>query len=423
MSTQATDGQRELAVVILAIGDCARFPSRRPMALHEAGGKPLVVYAAELALTAAETTDVTVAAGKVVEAVHAAVDRTGVQVTDIADVPETGDVLMMAGNLPMLRPQTVAELVRAHRAGDVAATLLTVEQDANEERRAARVGLFRAETLRERALTLDVTSVQVLADALRDTGASIASITTEDPVELWESDSIAELVAIDASLRAAKASALMAAGVVVYRPDTCVIDANVEVEPGTVIEPFVQLLGDTYVGARARIRSYSVIRNCHIGDEVTVLPGCVLSDGAIEYGANVGPMTHMRPGCTIGEGVHLGAFVETKNARLGKGVKAGHLTYLGDASVGAGTNIGAGVITCNYDGVHKHKTVIGEGAFVGSDSTLVAPVSVGAGAYVGAGSCITKEVPADALAVGRAHQVIKEGWAAARRARKQQKHD
>lgn len=419
MSTQTGDGQRELAVVILAIGDCARFPSRRPMALNEAGGKPLVVYAAELALTAAEAEDVTVAAGKVVEAMHAAVDNTGVQVAEVANTPETGDVLMLAGNLPMLRPQTLADLVRAHRAGDVAATLLTLEPDADGARREARVGVFRAEALRERALTLDVKSAQVLADALRDAGASIASIMTEDPVELWEADSIAELVAIDASMRAAKASALMAKGVVVYRPDTCVIDADVEVEPGTVIEPFVQLLGDTYVGARSRIRSYSVIRNCHIGDEVTVLPGCVLTDSALERSANVGPMTHMRPGCTVSEGAHLGAFVETKKTWLGRGAKAGHLSYLGDAEVGAGSNIGAGVITCNYDGTHKHKTMIGEGAFVGSDSTLVAPVTVGAGAYVGAGSCITKDVPPDALAVGRAHQVTKEGWAAARRERKQ----
>lgn len=384
MSTKKTDGQRKLAVVI-----CAAENGRQPMALYEAGGKPLATYATELARAMAGD----------------------------ATTADADDVLVMAATLPLLRAATLAELVRAHQAGDVAATLLTTGLD--EERREARVGVFRAEALRERALTLDVKSAQVLADALRDAGASIASIMTEDPVELWEADSIAELVAIDASMRAAKASALMAKGVVVYRPDTCVIDADVEVEPGTVIEPFVQLLGDTYVGARSRIRSYSVIRNCHIGDEVTVLPGCVLTDSALERSANVGPMTHMRPGCTVSEGAHLGAFVETKKTWLGRGAKAGHLSYLGDAEVGAGSNIGAGVITCNYDGTHKHKTMIGEGAFVGSDSTLVAPVTVGAGAYVGAGSCITKDVPPDALAVGRAHQVTKEGWAAARRERKQ----
>lgn len=415
MTTQAGDGQRELAVVILAIGDCARFPARRPMALYEAGGKLLVRYAAELARTVA--VDVTVAAGKVVEATRAAVHGLDVEVVEAAAVPEADNVLVLAGNLPLLKEETVAELVRAHRAGTVAATLLAPQVEGRE----ARVGVFRAEALRAHAVNVNARNAQVLADALRDAGASIATIEAADPAELWESDSIAELVAIDASLRAAKASALMSAGVVVYRPETCVIDADVDVEGGAVIEPFVQLLGETSVGTGSCIRSYSVIKDCTIGAGVTVLPGCVLSDGVIETGANVGPMTHMRPGCTIGEGAHLGAFVETKKARLGKGVKAGHLTYLGDVEVGAGTNIGAGVITCNYDGVHKHKTHIGEGAFVGSDSTLVAPVEIGDGAYVGAGSCITKEVPADALAVGRARQVTKEGWAAARRAHNQSK--
>ncbi len=416
MTTQAGDGQRKLAVVILAIGDCARFPARRPMALYEAGGKLLVQYAAELARSTAA--DVTVAAGKVVEATRAAVDGLGVAVAETAPLPETGDILVLPGNLPLLKEESVSELVRAHRAGTVAATLLAAELENGRE---SRVGVFRAEALRAHTVDINARSVQVVADALRDRGESIATTTAADPVELWESDSIAELVAIDAHLRAAKASALMASGVVIYRPETCVIDADVDVEPGAVIEPFVQLLGETHIGPGSRIHSYSVIRDCEIGANVTVLPGCVLNDGVLETGANVGPMTHMRPGCTIGESAHLGAFVETKKARLGKGVKAGHLSYLGDVEIGAHTNIGAGVITCNYDGAHKHKTQIGESAFVGSDSTLVAPVTIGAGAYVGAGSCITKEVPADALAVGRAPQVTKEGWAAARRARNQAK--
>jgi bifunctional UDP-N-acetylglucosamine pyrophosphorylase/glucosamine-1-phosphate N-acetyltransferase len=149
-----------------------------------------------------------------------------------------------------------------------------------------------------------------------------------------------------------------------------------------------------------------------------VRQGCVLSESTIENGARIGPFSHVRPGSEIGESAHVGNFVETKKARLGKGAKANHLTYLGDAEIGEGTNIGAGTITCNYDGEKKHRTVIGKNAFVGSDSTLVAPVTVGDGSYIGAGSCITKDVPADALAVGRSHQVVKEGWAAARRAKK-----
>jgi len=230
--------------------------------------------------------------------------------------------------------------------------------------------------------------------------------------------SIAEMVAADAEEKAAKARRLMEAGVTIFRPDTCVIDAEVEVAPGTVIEPFVQLLGTTRVGAGCRIRSFSVVENCTLGENVLIRQSCVLADSAIESGAKIGPFSHLRPGSEIGEDAHVGNFVETKKARLGKGAKANHLAYLGDAEVGEGSNIGAGVITCNYDGVNKHRTTIGKGVFVGSDSTLVAPITLEDGAYIGAGSCITRNVPAGSLAVGRARQITKEGWAAARRARK-----
>jgi bifunctional UDP-N-acetylglucosamine pyrophosphorylase / glucosamine-1-phosphate N-acetyltransferase len=219
----------------------------------------------------------------------------------------------------------------------------------------------------------------------------------------------------------AAAARLIAAGVTIYRPDTCVIEPEVEVAPGTVIEPFAQLLGRTRVGADCRIRSFSVIENCTLGDGVQILQSCVLEDSVIANGARIGPFTHLRPGNEIGENAHVGNFVEMKKSRLGKGAKANHLTYLGDAEVGDAANIGAGTITCNYDGVNKHVTRIGKGAFVGSDSTLVAPVTVGDGAYIGAGSCITKDVPADALAVGRAKQANIEGWAKKRRANREAK--
>ncbi len=228
---------------------------------------------------------------------------------------------------------------------------------------------------------------------------------------------IAELVAMDAQARAAKAARLMEAGVTIFRPDTTVIDPDVEVGPDTVIEPFVQLLGSTRIGSGSHIRSFTVIENCAIGDQVLIRQSCILSDSTVAAGAKIGPFAHLRPGSEIGEDAHIGNFVETKKTRVGKGAKASHLTYLGDAEVGEGSNIGAGVITCNYDGQHKHPTRIGKNAFIGSDSTLVAPVTVGDGAYVGAGSCITKDVPPDSLAVGRARQVVKEGWATARRAR------
>jgi bifunctional UDP-N-acetylglucosamine pyrophosphorylase/glucosamine-1-phosphate N-acetyltransferase len=229
--------------------------------------------------------------------------------------------------------------------------------------------------------------------------------------------SIAEMVAADSEEKTAKARRLMEAGVTIFRPDTCVIDAEVEVAAGTVIEAFVQLLGTTRVGAGCRIRSFSVVENCTLGDGVLIRQSCVLAESAVEAGAKIGPFAHVRPGSEIGEDAHVGNFVETKKARLGKGAKANHLAYLGDAEVGEGSNIGAGVITCNYDGVNKHRTTIGKGVFVGSDSTLVAPITLEDGAYIGAGSCITRDVPAGSLAVGRARQITKEGWAAARRAR------
>ena len=215
-----------------------------------------------------------------------------------------------------------------------------------------------------------------------------------------------------------KTQQLIAAGVTIDRPETCVINPEVEVGAETVIEPYVQLLGRTRIGTGCRIRSFSVLENCTLGNGVLIRQSCVLEDSTIADGAQIGPFAHLRPGSEIGENAHVGNFVETKKAKLGKGAKASHLTYLGDAEIGEGTNIGAGTITCNYDGVNKHTTRIGKGAFVGSDSTLVAPVTVGDGAYIGAGSCITKDVPADALAVSRAKQANIEGWAATRRAKR-----
>jgi len=226
---------------------------------------------------------------------------------------------------------------------------------------------------------------------------------------------------LDARLRLAKCRQLLEEGVTIFYPHTCVIDSDVEVGADTVIEPFVQLLGKTKIGEDCRIRSYSVIGNSVIGDRVTVKPGTIMEDSRVDAGAILGPYTHMRPGSEVGEGAHLGNFVETKHVKLGKGSKANHLSYLGDAEIGEGVNIGAGTITCNYDGVNKHKTVIEYGAFIGSDATLVAPVKIGRDAYVAAASCITEDVPADALALGRARQSVKEGWAREKREAQKEK--
>jgi bifunctional UDP-N-acetylglucosamine pyrophosphorylase/glucosamine-1-phosphate N-acetyltransferase len=214
-----------------------------------------------------------------------------------------------------------------------------------------------------------------------------------------------------------KARALMAQGVTIFRPETTVIGEDVTVGADTVIEPFVQLLGHTVVGTECRIRSYSVIEDATLGNKVTVRNGSIITDSAIHDGAVIGPYAHVRPESLIGEGAHVGNFVETKKAHLGKGAKANHLSYLGDTEIGAGSNVGAGTITCNYDGTHKHRTVIGENAFIGSDSTLVAPIAIGNGAYIAAGSTITDDVPEDALALGRARQTVKEDWAKHRRAK------
>jgi bifunctional UDP-N-acetylglucosamine pyrophosphorylase/glucosamine-1-phosphate N-acetyltransferase len=244
----------------------------------------------------------------------------------------------------------------------------------------------------------------------------VIALKADNADEVLGANTIAEMMHLDQAMRAATARRLMAEGVTIFRPDTCVIDSGVTVGPDTVIEPYVQLLGPTRIGSDCRIRSYSVIQHSFIGDNVTVRNGCILDGARIGDGALLGPYAHLRPESNIGADAHVGNFCETKKVTLGRSSKANHLTYLGDAVIGEGVNVGAGVITCNYDGVHKHTTTIGDGVFVGSDSTLVAPVTIGDGAYVGAGSCITKPVPADALAIGRAQQVTKEGWAAKRRA-------
>jgi bifunctional UDP-N-acetylglucosamine pyrophosphorylase/glucosamine-1-phosphate N-acetyltransferase len=209
----------------------------------------------------------------------------------------------------------------------------------------------------------------------------------------------------------------MLAGVTIEKPETVTIDGGVEIGIDTVVEPFTCILGATIIGENCRIGASSIIEDSTIGDGVTIGPLTVVTSARLERGAQAGPFSRLRPGTYVGEGAHVGNFVELKKTRLGAGAKANHLAYLGDADIGPGANIGAGTITCNYDGAHKHPTRIGGGAFVGSNSTLVAPVEIGDGAYLAAGSVITEPVPADSLAVGRARQVIKEGWAKKRRAR------
>jgi bifunctional UDP-N-acetylglucosamine pyrophosphorylase/glucosamine-1-phosphate N-acetyltransferase len=228
-----------------------------------------------------------------------------------------------------------------------------------------------------------------------------------------------DLAELGGVLRARKNREVMLGGATLVDPATTFIDGDVTIGADTTIGPGVTLQGSTSIGARCRIEAGCRLVDTRVGDDVVVLDHCVIVQSTIDAGAKIGPFAHIRPESAIGPGAHVGNFVELKKTSLGAGSKANHLAYLGDATIGERANIGAGTITCNYDGVKKHPTVIEDGAFIGSDSQLIAPVRIGAGAYVAAGSSITKDVPADALAVARGQQRNLPGWAAERRARRQ----
>ena len=453
----------------MAAGKGTRLKSQLPKVLHEVGGKPLLEHVIRAVLQIVPAENVYAIIGHEAERVRSAIQHTGVNFVVQAEQRGTGhalmaaraalagydDVIVLSGDAPMITPATIEKLRDFHRKEKAAMTLLSAELEnptgyGRVLRNRARSGEVR-EIVEEKAATAAqkrlreinsgfyVFSVKDLyghierlstanahgeyyltdmAGVLRKAGRRVVAWKTETPNEILGGNTRAELADIDQQMRLSKCRQLMADGVTVFYPATCVIDADVEIAPDSVIEAYVQLLGKTKVGTGCRIRSYSVIRDSEIGDGVSILPGCAIEESKVLSGANIGPYSHLRPGSEIGEEAHVGNFVETKKVRLGKGSKANHLTYLGDSEIGSKVNIGAGTITCNYDGVAKHKTVIEDGAFIGSDSTLVAPVRVGKGAYVGAASCITEDVPQDALAIGRARQVVKEGWVAAKREKK-----
>jgi bifunctional UDP-N-acetylglucosamine pyrophosphorylase/glucosamine-1-phosphate N-acetyltransferase len=458
-------------VVIMAAGKGTRLKSRRPKVLHEIGGKPLLAHVIAAASKIVPPSDIYVVAGHQAERVEVAVAASGVRFVLQAEQLGTGhaiqcareaiasyeNVLVLSGDVPLLRAETIEMLLEYHQLGSAMTVLTALPEDPfgygrivrrESENALAIDAIVEQKSLQPGQLGIREINTGIYAFQTRPLLASLDSIAPNDAngeyyltdlagifvregelvtavqapsaEEVLGANTIAELVALDATLRARTAERLMAEGVTVFRPETCWIDSDVEIGPDTIIEPFVQLLGKTRIGSDCRIRSGTVIENSTVADNVLIRQSCVIVESAIGSAAKIGPFAHLRPGSDIGEDAHIGNFVETKKARLGNGAKANHLTYLGDAIIGAGSNIGAGVITCNYDGVNKHTTQIGEGVFVGSDSTLVAPIAIGNGAYIGAGSCITKEVPADALAVSRSRQVTKEGWAAARRSRRGQ---
>jgi len=254
-----------------------------------------------------------------------------------------------------------------------------------------------------------------MAEILTRAGHTVAAMHIEDPDELLGINTRVELADADRVLRERKCRELMISGVTIERPETVTIDIDVEVGGDSVIEPFTRLLGSTVIGRECRVGAGAIVESSMLADNVVVAPYTMIADSRVESGAQVGPFARLRMHAEVGPDARVGNFVEMKKARLGRGSKSQHLTYLGDAEIGAGTNIGAGTITCNYDGEKKHETRIGENVFIGSNSTLVAPVEIHDASYVGAGSVVTEEVPSDALALGRGRQVNKPGWVSTRK--------
>ena len=465
----------EFGIVIMAAGKGTRLRSARPKVLHSVGGKPLLLHVIAAAQTLVQPEEILVVVGHQAEQVQTAAAPTGVGFVNQPQQLGTGHalqcvrdwftesgtqppkhLLVLSGDVPLIRPETIASLRDTHLRENAAMTILTaippdptgygrvlrkgdgsagvtaiVEQKSLTpemlatpvRRRELNTGIYACETdaLCQRLGRLQNTNsagefylTDVAAMLVAD-GEHVVAVAADSVDEVLGANTIAEMMHLDASLRDATTRRLMAAGVTIFRPETVTVDASVEVGPDTVLEPFTQLLGTTKVGSNCLIRSYTVVENCTVGDGVLLRQGCILNASSVGNGAQLGPYAHLRPESQIGAFAHIGNFVETKKTIMGERSKANHLSYLGDAVIGERTNIGAGVITCNYDGRAKHRTTIGDGVFIGSDSTLVAPLTLEDGSYIAAGSCITDDVPADSLALARSRQVVKTGWAAAKR--------
>jgi bifunctional UDP-N-acetylglucosamine pyrophosphorylase/glucosamine-1-phosphate N-acetyltransferase len=459
----------QLAIVIMAAGKGTRLKSRRPKVLHQIGGRALVEHVVAAAAQVVEPKDIFVIIGHEAEAVRAALQHTGVRFVMQAEQRGTGhaiqtakpevdsyeSLIVLSGDAPMITTETILKLRDFHLEQQAAMTVLTtrppdptgygrvirkhadkpevlaiVEQKAltPEQLSAPEINAgiyaFRSEPLFKHIGQLSTNNAHGefyltdMAALLVKAKERVVALDTDDVHEVLGANTIAEMMELDAEMRMRKARALMDDGVTIFRPETSVIDSAVTVGADTIVEPFVQLLGRTVIGSGCRIRSYSVIEDSTIGDDVSVQNGSIVSSAQVAKNAVIGPYARLRPESEIGEGAHVGNFVEIKKSRVGAKAKANHLSYIGDADIGPGTNVGAGVITCNYDGKNKHRTTIGANVFVGSDSTLVAPLTIADGSYIAAGSTITEDVPADALALGRARQTIKPEWAKKMRSRK-----
>jgi bifunctional UDP-N-acetylglucosamine pyrophosphorylase/glucosamine-1-phosphate N-acetyltransferase len=451
-------------VVILAAGLGTRMRSKRAKVLHRAGGLALVQHVVQAARAVASPERIVVVTGHQAEAVEQMLQPAGVRFARQVEQRGTGHALMCAreklqearptpedllivlyGDTPLLSAATLRQLRETQAASDAAATLITTtlenpagygrvildqwgnvdsiveHKDARPEQLAVRlinsgIYCFRAALLwkyigeiqpHHAAGELYLTD---MAEILTRHGNRVQQLHIEDPSELLGINTRVELADADRLLRARKARELMLAGVTIERPETVTIDAQVRVGADTVIEACVRLLGNTVIGEECHIGQGAILETAALANRVTVAPYTLVSDSRIDPDAQVGPFARLRMEAQVGPDARVGNFVELKKTRLGAGAKSQHLAYLGDSEIGERVNIGAGTITCNYDGEAKHPTKIGAGAFIGSNSTLVAPLEIGEDSYVGAGSAITDAVPSGALALGRARQVNKPGW-------------
>jgi bifunctional UDP-N-acetylglucosamine pyrophosphorylase / glucosamine-1-phosphate N-acetyltransferase len=455
-----------VTVVILAAGLGTRMKSRKAKVLHRAGGKALVQHVVDMALELAPPQRIFVVVGYQADEVRAAIATPGIGFIEQKEQKGTGHALMVGrdalaghggylaivyGDGPLLRAESLRQLIATQEAEGGAGTLLSammddptgygrvirdahghavavVEQKAGTPAqlaiREANMGIYcyRADLFWKHAGEIEPNNpaheyyLTDMVEILTRAGHHMNAMTIADPRECLGINNRLELAEVDRILRDRKVRELMLEGVTIEKPETVTIDADVRIGMDTVVEPFAQILGRTTIGENCRIGAAAIVQDSEIADDVEVGPFTIIGTSRVASGAHVGPFARLRLDNDVEAGAHIGNFVELKKTRMGAGAKANHLAYLGDSQIGARSNIGAGTITCNYDGHRKHPTRIGEGAFVGSNSTLVAPIEIGSGAYIAAGSVITDPVPADALALGRAHQVLKEDWARKRRA-------
>lgn len=447
-----------LSVVVLAAGLGTRMKSKLAKVLHRAGGLTLVEHVVQSAAQLTPPERITVVVGHQANEVQAELRDTGVRFIHQTEQQGTGHALLacreslhaaggllmvLYGDTPLLTPSTLQRLVDWHHKRQVAATMITTKLDdptgygrvilddlgyvrAIVEQKAATphqlsihlinsgIYLFDAALLWKYILEIkpdNPANEYYLTDIvaiLNRAGHQVQALEIKDHDELLGINTRVDLASVDAIIRNRKTRELMLSGVTIERPETVTVDAQVRVGADTIIEPGTRLLGDTVIGEDCRIGAGSIIEDAVLGDRVRVAPMTMIESSRLGEDSRVGPYARVRPGSDVGARAHVGNFVELKKTNLGEGSKANHLAYLGDSEIGERVNVGAGTITCNYDGVSKHVTHIGDGAFIGSNSTLVAPVTIGDDAYVGAGSVITEEVPPRALALGRARQVVKE---------------